>query len=487
MEALHISEIIEGMVLGMAVTAQDFLIEKGTILNQAHIQSIRDYGIETLWIDTEANLEEILRKRIHSLKLNRKVYASGEFVCLQGDPSTEFYILLEGELEVILVDEQRLSQCSSRKSREEVIQGYGNSIATLRGRLVNFGEMGPLLGQTRTATIRAKNRSVVQSIPASGEGFSRTFLENPELGFSVAITVAKRLYDTISGIEKYDRILMQLYAITGTVKSRYAAIVETLQQKHEITGEQVLKNICNKFWQKSILVEKSGNGYGFLPISPGLRTTVSLNENDDVFAGLTLMECLAGTELPMQDENNDYIYLVCDGELLLDFQGQFVKSFSHCGDIIGSVKALSFIDLNYRRIGDEQFVLRAGKDSRVYAIPCASLKSDPATYKHLILHICRVMAEHLKNHHHLQTESLARIEAQFNRYSYGSDSYLNELRDVLSHFFDNQQWISLCLNEVLTLKETLDQMESDFIHLKDCVKASFVNPFAMPLLKLGNP
>jgi CRP-like cAMP-binding protein len=463
-----------------------FLLEKGTVLTAEQISRLRTESIETLWIDTEANIEEILRKRIHSVKLNRKTYEKGEFICLQGDPSNEFYILLEGELEVILVDEHRLSESPTRKSREELINNCGKSIATLSGRLINFGEMGPLLGQNRTATIRAKSRAVVQSIPASGEGFSHTILQNPELGLNVAITISKRLYDTINGIEKYDKILFQLNSISNSINRIYEKVLTELQKRHESSGDLILKNVYQRFSRQSVLMERRNPPEPFRPIGPGLQNTSVLSEKDPVFADLQLNLMPTGMTLPLQDEENDYIYLLFDGEITIFNQELIVQTMGQRGDIIGLIKALSFLEMNYRRIGDNPFNAKVTKEARVLCIASTQLQKSATTHKALILHICRILAEKLKNYHRRQTESFARIEDHFNILSYGEKSYINELKNILGYFFENQQWFAICLKEILALKETLDKTESDFMHLKDCVKISFANPFAMPMLKLGS-
>jgi CRP-like cAMP-binding protein len=403
---------------------------------------------------------------------------------LQGDPSLEFYILLEGELEVILVDEARLLECTSEDSKKEFIAANGRTIATLNGRLVNFGEMGPLLGQARTATIRAKTRAVVQSIPATGEGFSNTILQNPDLGLNVAITVAKRLLDTINGIEKYDRILFQLDTILSSVNKIYQEIIQQLKLRFEASGDRILSTVYDRL-KAARLGNPVSKEFIYQPIPPGLSTPTVLSESDPIFSGMELHSINKGDILPFQDQSADYIYLLYEGTLGLFYEGEAIQSFSKRGDLCGLIKALSTLELQYRQIGESQFQLKALTPAKIARIEALFLQENAQSCPHLILHVCRILAEQLRSYHHQQTEALSTVETKMNLLSHSSDSCEEELRKVLNYFFENQQWFSTCLAEILTLKETQEKIESDAMQLRDCLRISFANPFAIPLLKLG--
>lgn len=91
-------------------------------------------------------LDDRLARKVadHALLLQ---FMPGQVICQQGDYEETFYILLSGEVEV-----------TTRTQKEEIVL-----LATLaKGEF--FGEMGPLSGQPRTATISAKTRTVVLQI-----------------------------------------------------------------------------------------------------------------------------------------------------------------------------------------------------------------------------------------------------------------------------------------------------------------------------------
>jgi cGMP-dependent protein kinase 2 len=75
-------------------------------------------------------------------------FLPGQAICHQGDYEETFYVILSGEVEV-----------TATAQNQEVLQ-----LATLqKGDF--FGEMGPLSGQPRTATVTAKTRAVVLQVP----------------------------------------------------------------------------------------------------------------------------------------------------------------------------------------------------------------------------------------------------------------------------------------------------------------------------------
>ncbi len=72
----------------------------------------------------------------------------GHVICNQGDYEETFYIVLAGEVDVT-------TQTQSQKVIPLATLGKGDF----------FGEMGPLSGQPRTATVKARERTVVLQIP----------------------------------------------------------------------------------------------------------------------------------------------------------------------------------------------------------------------------------------------------------------------------------------------------------------------------------
>ena len=63
-----------------------------------------------------------------------------------------------------------------------IIERQGKVVTVIKGKMVNFGELGALLGERRTATIVTKTDSVIARIPVAGGGFSKTILKILSLG-----------------------------------------------------------------------------------------------------------------------------------------------------------------------------------------------------------------------------------------------------------------------------------------------------------------
>jgi sulfate-transporting ATPase len=90
-------------------------------------------------------------------------YSPSEVIIQQGDPATKFYILLEGEV--------------------DIVQEFGDQPERLlarRGRGEYFGEIGLLEGGTRTATVRAAETSEAKVMVISEELF-QAIMKNSEL------------------------------------------------------------------------------------------------------------------------------------------------------------------------------------------------------------------------------------------------------------------------------------------------------------------
>lgn len=112
------------------------------------------------------------------------IYAKGQEVVRQGEDGDEFYLALDGELEVT----------KSAPDEKAVVVG------TLRSGDF-FGEMAMLSGEKRTATVRALKDSTLAVVDR--EHFRRVLLAKPELAARISEVLAERVARGVEAMEKY--------------------------------------------------------------------------------------------------------------------------------------------------------------------------------------------------------------------------------------------------------------------------------------------
>ena len=102
--------------------------------------------------------------------IRRKV-EKNEVVIEQNAPSDSMFIVLSGDFQVI------------RKKRAIAVLRAGDS----------FGEIGPLLGVTRTATVRASSPSELLEIPQ--RSLRHILHENFQIGLAIEQLISQRIED----------------------------------------------------------------------------------------------------------------------------------------------------------------------------------------------------------------------------------------------------------------------------------------------------
>jgi CRP-like cAMP-binding protein len=120
-----------------------------------------DAGPKATILDSEAKTMETLS------------YKRGQAICKENADGAEMYLILSGVVRVFkTINSERIELAVLKKGDF-------------------FGEMCPLLGHKRSATVVADESSEVLSL--SQEGLMRKFQESPEFGLKMAQTLAKRL------------------------------------------------------------------------------------------------------------------------------------------------------------------------------------------------------------------------------------------------------------------------------------------------------
>ncbi|MGH7815298.1 MAG: cyclic nucleotide-binding domain-containing protein [Candidatus Binataceae bacterium] len=115
--------------------------------------------------------DDDLRVLVPSVTLRE--FGAGEILVRQGEAGETFYVIRNGEVEVIV----------------KTADGESRRVTTL-GRAQFFGEAALLLGEARNATVRALTD--VEVIEMDRVGFTSLFKENPEAGELISEVIATR-------------------------------------------------------------------------------------------------------------------------------------------------------------------------------------------------------------------------------------------------------------------------------------------------------
>jgi len=112
-----------------------------------------------------------------------KEYKAGTVICRQNEESGDLFILNHGKINVLLDDEE---------------------ISTISDPGTVFGEMSLLLNETRSATLVAKNDSVINIInKASLKALSK---QKPDFFLELVITLWERLKNNIALISEFEKL-----------------------------------------------------------------------------------------------------------------------------------------------------------------------------------------------------------------------------------------------------------------------------------------
>ena len=264
MISVSIDEIKEGMVLAEDVAHNaSVIITRDTVLKLSHVESLKKFQITDVLVrDLEG--EKIADQKIKSAHksmagLGKKMFRKGEYVCVQGESSEELYIMLDGELNVIFTDPELFRSKMDSVDKIPIIERHGKIVTVIKGKMINFGELGALLGERRTATIVTKEDSVIARIPVAGDGFNQTILKNAKLGVNIAVTIAKRLKNINVYIAKYNSVLSQVDNMIREFSTIYVTVAGKIL-KHAIATkdknlELIHRLISRTAWNESQVVD----------------------------------------------------------------------------------------------------------------------------------------------------------------------------------------------------------------------------------------
>ena len=149
-----------------------------------------------------------------------ETHQKGDLICRQGDEGDTFYVVLDGELDVL------------------VGEGAGHVIAVLK-RGDFFGEMALLQGGKRTASVAVGRRARLLSLHRTA--FNSLFLKSPKALEYFTRILCKRLADMNKGEVMRGSTLTISVGSSAHLQGKTMIATFLADYLHEITGQDVLR------------------------------------------------------------------------------------------------------------------------------------------------------------------------------------------------------------------------------------------------------
>ena len=165
------------------------------------------------------------------------VLKKGEILFKQGEPSPDFYVLVSGKVEILIVEGV------SAPSNEQIVKN-SRRIAVLDDPKVPIGELGALGGDPRSVTIRALTPVKLVRMEGSGPAFQKWMGDNLAAGLSLAKALTKRFRRTYDRWRTLRAINQQLICILQNFTLAFADIEKAKLENKEnsdqlVTGEMM--------------------------------------------------------------------------------------------------------------------------------------------------------------------------------------------------------------------------------------------------------
>ncbi|MCJ8345848.1 cyclic nucleotide-binding domain-containing protein, partial [bacterium] len=468
--SVSIHDIVEVMLLGEdLIHNTSVIIPRGTALTATHLKRLVKFDFKDIIIDDSAEEKKELEKNTPKIEssLVKKLYKTGEYIVIQGEESEALYILIEGELDVIYTDEALLSGAEDTIDKIRLIERAGKKISTIRGKMVNFGVLGAILGDTRSATISALVDSKVARINVSGDAFNKTIIQNARLGLNISITIAKRLKDINVYIAKYNNILSQVDGMVREFSSIYVTIAGKVLKQAIFSGDRELTKIHEEFknsplYNRLLKYKKQG----FDASKMGTSSVVG-KDNDQIFAGGDVIGKKAGEIICYNGETGDKMYVLVVGKLGVYVGDKLVAVYSEKGDIVGEISVLLGYATKGSGMDKRTATVKAMVRSRLVCISIKDVDNLVKTNPTMILHITRVLAERLKNCNQVFIQAQKDAQNYMDKLAVKEGSCGSEIGHILELFSENVNLIELCQNEVKVLSKMRDAIDSKYDVLAD--------------------
>ena len=147
----------------------------------------------------------------------------GEFLCMQGEPSNEMFVVRSGKLDIYVVD------TTGVVSRDKV-EAEGMLVGTVSEPNAFIGEIGAILREPRSASIKAAEQTQVMVIDLRGKGFEQTIMGNPKLGLNLSKTIANRLGQTSNNLTRADAMALKVKGHLDNFSRKFSQVFQMVEK-----------------------------------------------------------------------------------------------------------------------------------------------------------------------------------------------------------------------------------------------------------------
>ena len=134
--------------------------------------------------------------------MEKITFSKGDVICYQGDETDGLFILVDGELEVLVAE-----KITAGMKKNDII-AVSKKIGVINEKKTPFGEISFILNAPRNATVRAISSSgVVVKIPTGKEALNALLETNPVIGLSICKTLLHKSLSTYGVIENTIKLM----------------------------------------------------------------------------------------------------------------------------------------------------------------------------------------------------------------------------------------------------------------------------------------
>lgn len=467
MISVMVEDIKEGMILAEDVSHKSsIVITRDTILKPSHVESLKKFKITDVLVrdvDGEKLADEKIKSAPKSVSgLSRRMYRSGEYVCIQGEPSRELYILVDGELDVVFTDSSLFTRTMDAMDKLPIIQKHGKQLTVIKGKMVNFGELGAILGEKRTASIVTRKDSVIASIPVEGDSFNQTILKNAKLGVNIAVTLAKRLKDINVYIARYNSVLSQVDHMIREFSTIYVSVSGKILKHAIATKDRNLEMIHEQCKVSPLYNRLFQFKKQTMPASSNEEEDEGLSEHSAIFQQGNLITQKPGDIICYQGEIGDKMFILVSGTLGVYVGDKLVVSYNRRGEVIGETSVLLGYASKSKGFDTRTATVKAISRSRLMCIEASEIDALVETNPAMVLHITKKLADRLKGCNDVFIAAQRDVGEYMDKLAVKEGSCGAEIERILDLFMENVNLIEVCSNEVKVLKKMFEAIDSKY-------------------------
>jgi|SaaInl4_135m_RNA_FD_contig_123_22120_length_3045_multi_3_in_2_out_0_2 CRP-like cAMP-binding protein len=437
------------------VDRQNTVYNAGIYLTTEIINNILslDY-LEIEIIDSKVNTDD----SGSSDAIPKRVLKPGDYLFLQGEPSTSIYILKRGIVQIIVTADHPPSE--DREKAKRYVSENGKIVAQIRKANVKIGEMGALIDGIRTASIKCSTEVEVTEIATSEQAFKHSMMHSPKLALALISMLANRLRKSRKTAEGIEVLHGGFLKKVNLYQAAFEKMRTSLMAKNESQQSVWLTKIINEF--KNIPA-----------LSDNLRfRKPDLDRKNDI---LELKEQILPAEMETPVNINTYLalagrkqenfFILRKGKVVVPDEDTWAKMYSVPGQMLHHLEPLCNPTGEFK--GYHLLELKTISPVRLYKIPIRDLEKLCNQHPKLALFLSRSLAKELVAEDHYIVGLLEIFDKDIAVLASGDINYrrgYKKLNRVLEKFTKDAQQTEV---ERKLAMQMMEQVEKDYASFKD--------------------